>query len=130
MKNRILECYVTTLRRSGYNDNEIKKFATDGIVDYVRRVKREEEGGDPIHRDKVDIKKSTYSKKLTIKLEPLGITSSYTACLAKLKYIKSKIIEDKHTNTTDQEKETHTNIINDQNSNTNQGGHKAQTQIL
>ena len=67
MKNRILECYVTTLRRSGYNDNEIKKFATDGIVDYVRRVKREEEGGDPVHRDKVDIKKSTYSKKLTIK---------------------------------------------------------------
>ena len=129
MKKRIFECYVTTLRKSGFNDNEIKKFTTDGIVDYVRRIKREE-GGDPIHRDKVDIKKSTYSKKLTIKLEPLGITSSYTACLAKLKYIKSKIIEDKHTNTTDQEKETHTNIINDQNSNTNQGGHKAQTQIL
>ena len=58
MKNRILEGYVTTLRRSGYNDNEIKKFATDGIVDYVRRVKREEEGGDPVHRDKVDIKKT------------------------------------------------------------------------
>ena len=129
MKNRILECYVTTLRRSGFNDNEIKKFTTDGIVDYVRRIKREE-GGDPIHRDKVDIKKRTYSKKLTIKLEPLGITSSYTACLAKLKYIKSKIIKDIHTNTTDQEKETHTNIINDQNSNTNQGGHKTQTQIL
>lgn len=92
MKKRIFECYVTTLRKSGFNDNEIKKFTTDGIVDYVRRVKREEEGGDPVHRDKVDIKKSTYSKKLTIKLEPLGITSSYTACLAKLKYIKSKII--------------------------------------
>ena len=48
----------------------------------------------------------------------------------KLKYIKSKIIEDIHTNTTDQAKETHNNIMNDQNSNTNQGGHKAQTQIL
>ena len=85
MKNRILEGYVTTLRRSGYNDNEIKKFATDGIVDYVRRVKREEEGGDPVHRDKVDIKKSTYSKKLTIKLEPLGINfGPFVNCLGHL----------------------------------------------
>ena len=33
----------------------------------MRRVKREEKGGEPVHWDKVNIKKSTYSKKLAIK---------------------------------------------------------------
>ena len=42
-RNKILEEYFSQLRMSGYSMEEIEKYATPGLVGYVRRVKRESE---------------------------------------------------------------------------------------
>ena len=67
MKNTILEEYFSSLRKSGYKEREVRKFPIDGITGYTRREKREDKGGEPIHRSKANIQKGTYKKKLTIR---------------------------------------------------------------
>ena len=67
VKDKILEEYFDQLRRSGYEEKEIKRFEVNGIIGFERRVKREQEGGEAVHRDKTQIQKGTFKKKLTIK---------------------------------------------------------------
>ena len=68
-RNEILEEYFESLKKSGYSWSDIEKYCTPGIVGYERRVKREGEGGTPIHRIGATIRKGTDLKKLTIKTD-------------------------------------------------------------
>ena len=47
--NKIIETYIVSLTKSGYGKDEIEKAITPGIVGFERRVRRQEEGGTPIH---------------------------------------------------------------------------------
>ena len=67
VKNQILEDYHQVLKNSGYSKPEIRKYTIAAIVGFTRRVVREEQGGVPVHRSQARIKKSTHSKKLTIR---------------------------------------------------------------
>ena len=67
VRKQTLEEYFCTLRMSGYSEPEIKKYAIAAITGYERRVVREAEGGAPVHREKTNIRKSTYRKKLTLR---------------------------------------------------------------
>ena len=51
---------------SGYCIRELERAITPGIVGFQRRVSRQNQGGDPIHRKGSVIKKSTFAKQLTI----------------------------------------------------------------
>ena len=58
-RNQIVEEYIDDLRRSGYEEETIRKNITAPIVGYVRRVKREKSGGLPVHRSGDQIRRGT-----------------------------------------------------------------------
>ena len=67
VKNQIMETYFNELRNSAYNMEEIARHGVPGIVGFVRRERRELDGGMPVPREGNVIKKSTNEKRLFIK---------------------------------------------------------------
>ena len=65
--NSILEEYIRMLTRSGYSDQDVRKYITSGITGYERIKKKCKDEGSPIHRPGYTIKRGTYRKKLNIK---------------------------------------------------------------
>ena len=63
----ILEEYVDTLFMSGYNKVQISKCLIAAINGYERRIEKELEGGEGLHRDGAAIKRGTRFKKPTAK---------------------------------------------------------------
>ena len=56
-KVKIIQNYIDELIHSGYCLEEIERAVTPGLVGFQRRVTRQSEGGDPIHRKGSVIKK-------------------------------------------------------------------------
>ena len=69
IKCDIIQQYVNELVMSGYSLLELERYITPGLVGFIRRVKREQEGGVPVHRKGDIIKKSTFRKNLTIQVD-------------------------------------------------------------